>query len=612
MADTSSTRAIADPESGATPSLVSVIICTYNRQELFERALRSVCAQSFTDFEVIVVDDGSNPPVEVPDLSAGKVRLLRTEHCGIGAARAAGLDTARGRYTAYCDDDDEWDVEHLNVLVAYLRAHPEVSLVYGDSRWCEDNGWYVPYSRDHEPLELVESNTIFATDVLHQTGDARAAGGFDRSLTVYEDWDLWLRMSQRYILRHVPVVIATHHWHDHAVLASPDWDRWTLVHKRHRGRARERSTDTGSCSSAPTTFDPATWGDHRRELIWHSTLAPNAGFGACARQLLSAVEREGVDIVMAPFGAQPAEGFERFYRPLEHWGRIGFYYSPQRRPSVMRSERLVAYTMWESTAIPPEEIDEINRSVTLLYVPCRQNLEAYGQSGARVPIKVLHHGVDPAHFPFLKRDCGQVFTFGSFGDLTVRKGIDVLLRAFQDEFRREEPARLLLKTSGASPGPITRDPRVMVISEFMEHGGLLGVLRQMDAFVMPSRGEGFGLCGLEAMSTGLPLIATDWGGPAEYLDAELTFPLSYELVPARGAEAHGDTFQGQWAEPSYEHLRYLLRWMYEHPAEARNRGRAASRWVREKWTWEQVARQLVHDLNEVATSTSPEGRRFQQ
>ena len=61
------------------------------------------------------------------------------------------------------------------------------------------------------------------------------------------------------------------------------------------------------------------------------------------------------------------------------------------------------------------------------------------------------------------------------------------------------------------------------------------------------------------------VIATDWGGPSEYMDPEYAYPLGYNLVDAGGVESNHSTYDGRWAEPDYEHLRYLMRWLYEHP-----------------------------------------------
>lgn len=145
-----------------------MIVCTFNRTAMLRRALRSVLAQAaFDDFEIVVLDDGSDEPVSLEDFPSDRFRLLRTEHQGAGAARAAGLMAARGEFVAYCDDDDEWKPEHLHTLYSYLVEHEEVDLVYGDSEWPSD-GKKVCYSYDFDVHHLQQSNFIFATDVMHR------------------------------------------------------------------------------------------------------------------------------------------------------------------------------------------------------------------------------------------------------------------------------------------------------------------------------------------------------------------------------------------------------------------------------------------------------------
>lgn len=303
---------------------------------------------------------------------------------------------------------------------------------------------------------------------------------------------------------------------------------------------------------------------------------------------------------MAPTRNQPPPGFERFYKPLDHWGKLAFYCDYPIRPGSLKAARIVNFSMWESTLVPPEHVAEVNRAAALQYVPCRQNADAFRECGVRTPVKILHLGMSPGEFPYLERPPREVFTFGSFGDFSPRKGIDVLVRAFQDEFASDEPVQLLLKSAKAPPACAIRDPRIKLISARMEHPELLEFLRGLDAFVLPSRGEGFGLCGLEAMATGLPLIATDWGGPADYMGPHDSFPLDYRLVGAGGIESNSVRYFGQWAEPDYEHLRHLLRWLFEHPEEAAAKGRRAAERVHERWTWEWAGRQMCEDFDALA------------
>src|SRR5207237_7653454 len=131
-------------------------------------------------------------------------------------------------------------------------------------------------------------------------------------------------------------------------------------------------------------------------------------------------------------------------KPLDHCGRYAYYYDYLKLPSVLDSDRIVYYSMWESTGVPAEEVDEINGCVFLMYVPCRQNADSYRASGVRVPIKVLHHGVDAQKFPLLERGRRERFTFGTFGDFQPRKGIGVLVRACLAEISAGDAVRRMM------------------------------------------------------------------------------------------------------------------------------------------------------------------------
>jgi glycosyltransferase involved in cell wall biosynthesis len=107
-----------------------VVIPTYNQPDFLAEALESVFAQTFRDFEVVVVDDGStdDTPARLR-ACAGRVRVVRQPNAGVGAARNRGIAEARGRWVALLDHDDLWHPEKLAAQVAFMRAHPECSAV---------------------------------------------------------------------------------------------------------------------------------------------------------------------------------------------------------------------------------------------------------------------------------------------------------------------------------------------------------------------------------------------------------------------------------------------------------------------------------------------------
>ena len=138
-------------ESTLSSPLVSVIIPAFNRGYCLANTLRSVLAQTFTDFEIIVVDDGSTDDTAAVARSFGdRVRLVSQKNCGPAAARNAGIRSARGRWIAFQDSDDLWHPKKLERQLAVLKKH--------GGRWCattpvDDQGKILC---DHLQVDAVE------------------------------------------------------------------------------------------------------------------------------------------------------------------------------------------------------------------------------------------------------------------------------------------------------------------------------------------------------------------------------------------------------------------------------------------------------------------------
>jgi len=129
------------PDSSKPPA-VSIILPTYNRASFLPEALSSIRAQTWEDWELIVVDDGSSDGTAevVRERTAGwsqPVRYVYQENQGVAGARNTGLDLATGRYIAFYDSDDLWLPHHLRRCVEALDAHPQVDWVFGACRIIE-------------------------------------------------------------------------------------------------------------------------------------------------------------------------------------------------------------------------------------------------------------------------------------------------------------------------------------------------------------------------------------------------------------------------------------------------------------------------------------------
>lgn len=182
---------------------VSVVIPTYDRIETLPRSLDSVINQTFSDWELIVVDDGSNDGTDemvLRDYSA--VRLHRQERTGVSSARNAGGALASGEWIAFLDSDDAWLPEKLERQLSSLATEPELRLSHTDEIWIR-NGMRV-----NQPKEYAKSGghlyrrclrlcCICPSSVLIRKDFFEELGGFDEAFPACEDYDLWLRITAR-------------------------------------------------------------------------------------------------------------------------------------------------------------------------------------------------------------------------------------------------------------------------------------------------------------------------------------------------------------------------------------------------------------------------------
>jgi glycosyltransferase involved in cell wall biosynthesis len=175
---------------------VSVVIPTHDRADLVGRAVASALTQTMGDLEVIVVDDGSTD--DTPSVLDGlvardeRVRVLRLEGVGAPGARNAGIDVARADLVAFLDDDDEWLPHKLELQVAHLDAHPDVSLV-GCHHVVVGAGAEVEYRgpTTWHPDALLWCNFLGSASFVL----VRRPPAFDPSFSACQDWDLWVRAA---------------------------------------------------------------------------------------------------------------------------------------------------------------------------------------------------------------------------------------------------------------------------------------------------------------------------------------------------------------------------------------------------------------------------------
>ena len=193
---------------------VSVIIPTYNRAHLIGRAIKSVINQTYQDFEIIVVDDGSTDNTEeiVKSFNDPRIRYIRHEkNKGEAAARNTGIEAAKGKYIAFQDSDDEWLPEKLyKHMMIFKKAKKKIGVVYSGF-WKIRNGkkLYIPspyvfQKEGNIHKELLKGNFIGMPASVVRKECFTKIGNFDIKIPYLEDWELWIRISKYYEFKYIP------------------------------------------------------------------------------------------------------------------------------------------------------------------------------------------------------------------------------------------------------------------------------------------------------------------------------------------------------------------------------------------------------------------------
>lgn len=188
---------------GPTPT-VTIVIPAYNSARYIGQTLDSIKAQTFNDYEVIVVNDGSSDSEELERVLHSHplpLAYIAQENKGVSAARNAAIRIARGKFYAQVDADDQWTSDYLEVQLGVLNDDPEVALVYPNAKVFVDNTDVELEFMKASPSEgevsfesLVTQKCVVMTSVTARMNVIREAGMFDEDIRSCEDFDLWLRI----------------------------------------------------------------------------------------------------------------------------------------------------------------------------------------------------------------------------------------------------------------------------------------------------------------------------------------------------------------------------------------------------------------------------------
>ena len=183
---------------------VTVIIPTFNREQFLKEAVDSVLSQTYDDFELIVVDDGSTDKTKKMLQDYGqRLTYIFQENRGVGTARNRGIAEAKGELISFLDSDDLWKRDKLSIQTDLMKSQKGVMISFTDEIWIRKGVRVNPMKKHQKhsgriyekclPLCIISPSSVMIRRELFDT-----VGLFDETLSVCEDYDLWLRISSRY------------------------------------------------------------------------------------------------------------------------------------------------------------------------------------------------------------------------------------------------------------------------------------------------------------------------------------------------------------------------------------------------------------------------------
>jgi len=367
-----------------------------------------------------------------------------------------------------------------------------------------------------------------------------------------------------------------------------------------------------------------------RGIKYFGPMFDHSGYGQASRGYILALNRLGIPLTLKPI---------TFEKEVPNWGEEGVilgdlvnkdidynvvilhttpeFWEKHREPNKIN----IGYTVWETTKLHYSWVDHINNNVDAVMVGCDWNVKVFKDSGVKVPIFSVPHGIDvneydnvePYSIGNIKKD---IYKFYDIFQFTERKHPMALIKSYWAAFQNNENVALILKTYRADFSEkeknavrktilklkdVTRMdnyPPIYLILEMLTRNEILGLHKIGDCFVSLDRFEGFGLPGFEAGAAGNPVIITGGGGALEYAKPEHSYLAKYSLTPVFGMNwspwyNHEKGIVQMWAEPDCGHAIELMKHVYNNQEEAKNKGELLKKYIAENLSWDKVGQKII-------------------
>lgn len=364
-------------------------------------------------------------------------------------------------------------------------------------------------------------------------------------------------------------------------------------------------------------------------VIWRGPIMDSSGYADSSRNLLFSLLKYNseIKIVEEKWNDNqtelPADESEQILQNTiinDYFSELEVHYSlPIFQVPSNKTNFKIARTMFETERLPKEYVNNLNQ-MDRIWVPTEFNRNGFVNSGIDPQIiAIIPEAIDSNRFgsciETMNLHSDEAYKFLSVFDWTLHKGWDILLEAFVKEYGTNNDVGLYIKTWSSNGYTIeiiheqanlwllnkfgkglNQYPNIHIWQEHLSCQQLPTLYQSVDCFVIPTRCDGWCRPLMEAMASGLPTIATNWSGPAQYHNNRYGYSLKYTLSPVsiEGSEEI-PCYAGQiWAEPDLDHLMALMKSVYVKQDVAKKKGNLAKRYIAKKYDREIVAK-IIHE-----------------
>lgn len=648
---------------------ISIIIPTFNKWEYTEKCLNSISETcDSVSYEIIVVDNGSTDGTRerLRKLREGNSNLIvikNSENLGYAKANNIGAQKSSGKYLVFLNNDTVAYPGWIEAGVKRLESSLDVGIVgakllYPDRTIQHCGITFIPSDYSEIPIWPAhkfrsvnenDKNVIEANTQIAVTGACMfirkelfiQLRGFDESYGMYfEDIDLCFKASQAgKQIYYEPTCV--------------------LIHYEGKSGVNRSEIDRQNISSSKifyakwkNTIDKLARKELDSEVVWIAPFFNPSGYASEAIGFALGLDKY-VNLTIR--NQNPFVSNEFINNLPQHWKNVLFrlhkvephkwtesfkisqeaiiiHHQPGSGLIKFNNAKFcIGRTMYETDRIPESWIGKCNE-MDEIWVPSKFNVDTFSKCGVdRNKLVVIPESIDTEVFDPEKVEKYELpnkaaFNFLSVFEWTNRKGWDVLLKTYFETFTNKDDVCLFLRTyllgnydsdttsyiqnkinsliikSGYSKSKL---PKLELLTTQLSFEEMLRLYKSVDAFVLPSRGEGWGRPYMEAMSMSLPVIGTNWSGNTEFMTNENSYLIDVEkFVEIRENEI--DSYLGhKWAQPSVKHLKKLLLEVSKNPEKAKEKGLQARKDIVEKFNLDAVAKIVVKRLKQIENKIQP-------